>query len=84
MDFNYSTAGNYFRNFQVSAKAGEEFVVKVKRKDANGADQVVELKAVMTKYPMVKRNALEFSETATPEQLKLREYWLKPNGIQAI
>jgi predicted metalloprotease with PDZ domain len=84
MDLNYSNAGNYFRNFQASAKAGEEFVVKVRRKDANGAIQVVELKAVMEKYPKIKRNALEFSETATPEQLKLREYWLKPNGIQAI
>ncbi len=36
----------------------------------------------MVKSPLIKFNVLEFSETATPRQLTLRNYWLKPNGIQ--
>ncbi len=77
-----ATAQEYFKNFQTITKAGEDFIVKVKRKDDKGEDKVVELKGVMVKSPIVKFNVLEFSATATPEQLTLRNYWLKPNGIQ--
>jgi predicted metalloprotease with PDZ domain len=81
-DINQSTANNFFMNFQSSSKAGEEFIVKVLRKDENGVDKEVELKAVMVKIPVIKYNVLVFSDSATQEQLKLREYWLKPNGMQ--
>ena len=72
----------YFKNFQNSIKSGEDFIVKVMRKDDKGEDKVVELKGVMVKSPIVKFNVIEFSAAATPEQLTLRNYWLKPNGIQ--
>jgi len=72
----------YFKNFQNITKAGENFIVKVMRKDDKGEDKLVELKGVMVKSPVVKFNVVEFSAAATPEQLTLRNYWLKPNGIQ--
>ena len=82
VDFNRSGIYNFFRNLQDSSKVGEEFTVKVMRKDEQGADQVVELKANMVKLPKIKYNVLDFSDTPTPEQLALRNEWLKPNGIQ--
>ena len=72
----------YFKNFQNSTKSGEDFIVKVMRKDDKGDDKIVELKGVMVKSPVVKFNVVEFSAAATPEQITLRNYWLKPNGIQ--
>ena len=72
----------YFKNFQNSTKSGEDFIVKVMRKDDKGDDRIVELKGVMVKSPVVKFNVVEFSAAATPEQITLRNYWLKPNGIQ--
>lgn len=72
----------YFKNFQSTVKAGDDLIVKVMRKGENGEEKIVELKGVMVKSPVIKTNVLEFSETATPRQLTLRNYWLKPNGIQ--
>jgi len=74
---------SYFKNFQDSSRAGEDFIVKVLRKEGSGEGKITELKGVMVKSPIVKFNVLEFSDTANPEQLTLRNYWLKPNGIQA-
>jgi len=83
LEINQQNAGKFFRNYQTTSKVGEDLIIKVSRKDENGKEAIVELKSVMTKYPITKYNVLKFSETPTPEQLKLREYWLKPNGIQA-
>jgi cyclopropane fatty-acyl-phospholipid synthase-like methyltransferase len=82
VEITQANAQEYFKNFQNITKAGEDFIVKVMRKDEKGEDKVVELKGVMVKSPVVKFNVLEFSAAATPEQLTLRNYWLKPNGIQ--
>jgi predicted metalloprotease with PDZ domain len=82
IDMNPSTAPKFFRNFQNTAKAGESLVVIVKRKDENGEEKTVELKGVMTRVPVIKYNALNFSDKASVEQLTLRNYWLKPNGNQ--
>ena len=82
VEITQANAQEYFKNFQNITKAGEDFFVKVMRKDDKGEDRVVELKGVMVKSPIVKFNVLEFSAAATPEQLTLRNYWLKPNGIQ--
>jgi predicted metalloprotease with PDZ domain len=82
VDMNLSTISSFLRNFQTKVKAGEEIIVKVNRKDDHGTAQVIELKSVMVKSPVIKFNVLRFSDTATAEQLKLRNEWLKPNGIQ--
>jgi hypothetical protein len=79
-----SNAPKFFRNFQSSSKVGDNLVVVVKRKDENGTEKLVELKQQMVKVPIVKFNVLKFSTAATDEQVKLRNYWLKPNGIQVI
>jgi predicted metalloprotease with PDZ domain len=81
-DLNPSTINNFFRNFQTSSKVGDELIVKVKRKDENGDGKLVELKGMLVKYPVIKYNVLRFSEIPTSEQLKLRNYWLNPNGNQ--
>jgi predicted metalloprotease with PDZ domain len=81
-EINLKSANYFFSNFQSSSKVGDELVMKVSRKDALGQDTVVELKGKLIKNPVIKYNVLSFSESPTPEQLALREYWLKPNGIQ--
>ena len=77
-----ATYGHFFRDFQSRAKVGEELIIQVNRKAENGTSQQVELKSALFKVPIVKYNVLRFSETATAEQLTLRNDWLKPNGIQ--
>jgi predicted metalloprotease with PDZ domain len=72
----------FFKNFQKSTKAGDELVIRVVRKDVNGEDKTVELKGIMVKFPVIKYNQLSFLESASQQQLTLRNYWLKPNGIQ--
>ena len=59
-------------------------MVLVARKDESGVEKTVELKGTLIKVPVVKYNVLRFSPTATGEQIKLRNEWLKPNGIQVI
>ena len=70
----------FLTDFQ--AIAGKELVVKVARKNGEGIQDPIELKAAQLKCPVNKYNVLEFSETPTPDQLELRKVWLKPNGIQ--
>ena len=82
LEMNHPNAQKFFRNFQATSKAGENLVVVVKRKDENGAEKIVELKQAMIKIPVLKYNVLRFSATATAEQVKLRNDWLQPNGIQ--
>jgi predicted metalloprotease with PDZ domain len=84
LEMNRTNAPKFFRNFQTTSKAGENLVVLVARKDENGVEKTVELKGTLTKVPIVKYNVLRYSETATEEQLKLRNEWLKPNGIQVM
>jgi hypothetical protein len=36
----------------------------------------------MVKSPVVRYNRLVFVESASQQQFTLRNYWLKPNGIQ--
>jgi predicted metalloprotease with PDZ domain len=73
---------SYLRNFGKNSKEGDDLVIKVVRKDQNGADTTVELKATMTKFPVFKYNVLEFENDATPQQLLIRNAWLKPNDLQ--
>jgi predicted metalloprotease with PDZ domain len=77
-----ANVNSFLRNFGKTSKVGDELVVKVIRKDQTGADTNVELKATMTKFPVIRSNALEFKNDATPQQLLIRNAWLKPNDMQ--
>lgn len=50
----------------------------VMRKDANGEYKEVKLSAPVTKIEITRRHLIQFDPNATPEQMKLREEWLKP------
>jgi hypothetical protein len=49
----------------------------VLRKDASGAQQPVELSAPMRKVKVSQKHLLAFDPDATPEQIALRNSWLK-------
>jgi hypothetical protein len=50
----------------------------VLRKDESGAMKEVELSATVRKVKLAQRHLLGFDPDATPEQLALRDSWLKP------
>jgi len=79
---NDTTSKIFFKNFQSASKAGDELIINVLRKQDDGKEDTVVLKGILRKAPIIKYNVLRFSETATPEQLTLRNYWLKPNGSE--
>jgi hypothetical protein len=74
-----STANNFFQNFGNNSKPGDDLVIKAARKDAKGTEDTIELKSVMTKFPKIKLNVLELADNPSPEQLLIRNAWLKPN-----
>jgi predicted metalloprotease with PDZ domain len=82
VEIRFDNANDFFNSFRKTSKVGDELVVRVMRKDENGTDQIVELKGILVKLPKTKNNVLSFSETPSPEQLMLRNYWLNPNGTQ--
>jgi predicted metalloprotease with PDZ domain len=61
-----------------SAKPGDDMVVKVSRKNADGSDGTAELTGSMTKYPIKKFNVLSYSDNLNEEQTMLKNIWLKP------
>jgi predicted metalloprotease with PDZ domain len=77
-----ANANRLFVNFGSGSKEGDSLIVKVLRKDQAGEYKEWVLSAVMTKFPVIKFNVLDFMDQPTPEQLALRNDWLKPNGIQ--
>jgi predicted metalloprotease with PDZ domain len=77
-----TNAFRLFGNFGGGSKVGDSLIVKVMRKDQNGVEKEWILTALMTKFPVVKLNVLDFIDHPSPEQLTLRNDWLKPNGIQ--
>jgi predicted metalloprotease with PDZ domain len=74
-----SNANGFFQNFGNTSKAGDPFVIKIVRKVADDREDTLELRSVMTKFPKVKYDVLEFAENPTAEQLLIRNAWLKPN-----
>lgn len=50
----------------------------VLRTDSTGQAKEVELTAPVTQVELTRKHLLEFDPTATPEQLALRDSWLKP------
>jgi predicted metalloprotease with PDZ domain len=51
----------------------------VLRKNESGEMKEVKLSAPVMKIELVKRHLMQFDSLATPEQLALRDSWLKPN-----
>lgn len=70
-----ANANSFFKNFGSGAKAGDTLVIKIMRDN-----QPMELRATMTKIPVIKYNVVTFSNEATQEQLMLRDAWLKPRS----
>ena len=77
-----ANANRLFVNFGSGSKEGDSLIVKVLRKDQASEYKEFVLSAVMTKFPVIKLNVLDFMDLPSPEQLALRNDWLKPNGIQ--
>lgn len=77
-----TNALTFIRNFGNSAKEGDSLVIKIIRKDASGNPVNMDLKGVMTKFPVIKTHVLEFMLSPSNEQLLLRNAWLKPNDQQ--
>jgi hypothetical protein len=50
----------------------------VLRKDESGAAKEIELAAPVQKIEIVERHVMQPNPDATPEQVTLRESWLKP------
>ena len=61
--------------FQKS-KEGDILTLEVLRKDDNGNEQTVTLKAKMYKVDVEEENVMSFDENATEQQLKTRDTWL--------
>jgi len=70
-------ANDVINELYTSSKTGDSIVIKVMRKDTNGNDKPVELKATMAKFPVIKYNVLSFSDSPSQKQLMIRNAWLK-------
>ncbi|HRH47233.1 MAG TPA: peptidase M61 [Panacibacter sp.] len=75
-----ANANKFFTDFGKTSNPGDDFIVKVMRKDASGNEAQVELKGKMTKYPIKKYNTLTFDKNADQQQRLLRDQWLKPQS----
>lgn len=68
----------FFIKQQTGLVEGNTLSYTVLRKNEEGEQQELELKAPIKKVELKKKFILTFNENATPEQLALRESWLKP------
>jgi len=68
-----ANANNFFQTFGSHSKNGDSLHISILRNNIP-----VELKATMMKFPVMKNNVLRFTTTPTPEQMMLRNAWLKP------
>jgi hypothetical protein len=73
-----ATANRFFTTFGSDSKQGDSLVINVQRKDATGNYMPVVLTGAMTKFPVMKYNALSFNDNATDAQLSIRDAWLRP------
>lgn len=67
---------NVMDKFVKTAKEGDPVTVVVKRKNAEGKEELVTLSAPAQKINKIEEHLLEFDEAATPQQLKVRNAWL--------
>ncbi|MFN3849714.1 MAG: peptidase M61 [Spirosomataceae bacterium] len=64
--------------FGSKTKEGETVIVEVARKNDEGKEEIIKLSAPAILVETKQRNVLKLAENPTAEQLKLRNYWLKP------
>jgi predicted metalloprotease with PDZ domain len=70
--------GKFINKHQTALVEGGTLSITVLRKNDAGTESEVELKAPVKKVERKKKFILTFNESATPEQLALRQSWLKP------
>jgi predicted metalloprotease with PDZ domain len=70
--------GPFIQGHIASLPTSTTLTYTVLRKDAGGENKEVQLSAPVTKIELTRRHNIEPSPTATPEQLALRDSWLKP------
>lgn len=74
-DLSPQEANSIIGNLYKTANVGDSLVIKVMRNNAP-----VELRATMKKFPVIKYNVLAISDTASQDQMILRNTWLKPRA----
>jgi predicted metalloprotease with PDZ domain len=70
--------GNFINKHQTGLAEGNTLSMSVLRKNDAGEQSEIDLKAPVKKVERMKKFLLTFDENATPEQLALRKWWLKP------
>jgi predicted metalloprotease with PDZ domain len=68
--------GEVVGKWRETAKLGDLLTMQVGRKDADGKEQKVDLKANLFMVPVKRDSKLLFNPKASPAQLSLREAWL--------
>lgn len=64
--------------YSANTKEGETVTVEVARKNAEGKEEIIKLSAPAILVETKQKNVLRLTENPTAEQLKLRNFWLKP------
>ncbi|MES1220274.1 MAG: peptidase M61 [Bacteroidota bacterium] len=75
-EISFATINKVVTDYYSSVKTGDSVTVTVLRKDSEGVQKQIELKATAFKVPSLKYNSLSFNDAATTEQLNLRNAWL--------
>jgi hypothetical protein len=70
--------GDFIMKHRASLKEGDTFSYVVLRKNDKGESKEVELSTTVIPIELVRKHIIKFNEAATPEQLALRNAWLKP------
>lgn len=70
--------GMFIQKQVMSLPTSKTLSYTVLRKDANGEMKETELSAPVTQVELSRRHMLAFNPDATPEQLTLRDSWIKP------
>lgn len=70
--------GAFIQKQVMSLPTSKTLSYSVLRKDSTGVTKEVELSAPVTQVELTRRHMLAFNPEATPEQLALRDAWLKP------
>jgi predicted metalloprotease with PDZ domain len=70
--------GEFLVRQRSSIKEGKPLTFGVLRKNENGESKEIELSANAFKIELTRKHLIEFMETPTADQLKLRDSWLKP------
>jgi predicted metalloprotease with PDZ domain len=70
--------GAFIQKHLMALPSSKTISYTVLRKDSTGVSKEMELSAPVTQVELSKKHILSFDSAATPEQLALRDSWLKP------